>query len=169
MIKKETDTSFIIGKLVNSSNNHLKKVINLVNDLLSSTRIERGQLILNKSSFVISEMINNCCDHVRMGGTYNLHLQGDLNLTIFADKHKIDQVVANFVNNETKYAPNSTEIILTIAQEDDKARVSVQDFGPGILPEKGPHLLDRFFRADNSCIQYSGLGLGLYISQQIIE
>ena len=169
VIKKETDTPFIISKLVNSSNNHLKKVINLVNDLLSSTRIEQGQLILNKSSFVISEMISNCCDHIRMGGTYNLHLQGDLDLTIFADEHKIDQVVVNLVNNATKYAPNSTEIILTIAQEGDKARVTVQDFGPGILPEKVPHLFDRFFRADNSGIQYSGLGLGLYISQQIIE
>ena len=56
-----------------------------------------------------------------------------------------------------------------ISREGGNAKVSVQDFGLGIPPEKVPHLFDRFFRADNSGIQYSGLGLGLYISQQIIE
>ncbi|MDB5121770.1 MAG: hypothetical protein JWN56_2988 [Sphingobacteriales bacterium] len=169
VIKKETDIPFIITQMVNSSNTHLKKVINLVNDLLSSTRIEQGQLTLNKTRFVISKMIDSCCDHIRLGGKYNLNMQGDLELEVFADEYKIDQVIVNFVNNAIKYAPESTEIILLITKEGENAKVSVQDFGSGISPEKIPHLFDRFFRAHNSGIQYSGLGLGLYISQQIIE
>ncbi len=48
-------------------------------------------------------------------------------------------------------------------------KVSVQDFGIGISPEKLPHLFDRYYRVDPSGIQFSGLGLGLYISAEIIE
>lgn len=169
VLKREADIPQIITQLSNSANSHLKKVINLVNDLLSSTRIEQGQLILKKTRFKVSELMHNCCDHVRMDGVYNLNIQGDVELEVIADEHRIDQVVVNFVNNAIKYAPESTEIMMLIEKVGENAKVSVQDFGPGIPPEKVPHLFDRFFRADNSGIQYSGLGLGLYISQQIIE
>ena len=57
-------------------------------------------------------MIFACCDHVRAEGTYDLDLRGDLELEVFADKYKIDQVVVSFVNNAVKYAPDSDKIIL---------------------------------------------------------
>lgn len=168
-IKKEANTSTIVSKMVSSSLNHLGKVTDLVNDLLSSTKIEQGQLILNKEWVIISDLVNGCCDHVRMEGRFGLRTEGDLNLRIYGDKNKLDQVLVNLVNNAVKYAPESKEVIIRIEKAGDKAKVSVQDFGPGIPEEKVAHLFDRFYRVDNSGFQHTGLGLGLYICQQIVE
>jgi two-component system CheB/CheR fusion protein len=77
--------------------------------------------------------------------------------------------VVNFVNNAVKYAPQSKEILIKIEKVNDMAKVSVIDRGPGISPEKIPHLFDRYYRVDSNGSQYSGLGLGLYISAEIIK
>ncbi|XHR92441.1 sensor histidine kinase [Mucilaginibacter sp. UC70_90] len=114
-------------------------------------------------------MINECCDHVRLAGTHELELTGDTDLELYADRQRIDQVVVNFVNNAVKYAPDSNRIVINISKQDNMAKISVQDFGRGIPPENIPHLFERYYRVDTSGIQYSGLGLGLYISAEIIE
>jgi len=169
VIKKEGETPKIITQMVESSINHLNKVMKLVNELLCSTVIEQGQLNLNKTWVTVSELVDGCCDYVRLAGIFNLRTEGDLNLRFFADEHKLDQVLVNLVNNAIKYAPESKEVIILIEKLNDDAKISVQDFGPGIPPDKLSHLFDRFFRADESGSQSSGLGLGLYVCQKIIE
>ena len=74
-----------------------------------------------------------------------------------------------FVNNAVKYAPHSKEILIRIEKVNNMAKVSVIDKSPGISPEKIPHLFDRYYRVDSSGSQYSGLGLGHYISAEIIK
>jgi signal transduction histidine kinase len=155
--------------LVEKSNYNLQKLTTLVDDLLSSTKIEQGQLILNKSIFTVAQLIDDCCDHVRLEGTHELVTSGDLSLQVSADWQKIDQVMINLVNNAVKYAPKSAKILIHISKENDMVKVSVQDFGIGIPAEKLPQLFDRFYRVDNSGVQYSGLGLGLYISAEIVK
>lgn len=162
-------TSERLKELVEKSNYNLKKLIILVDDLLSSTKIEQGQLILNESVFTVAQLIDECCDHVRLEGTHEIVTSGDLNLQVFADHQKIDQVMVNLVNNAVKYAPKSAKILIHIGKENDMVKVTVQDFGIGIPAEKLPHLFDRFYRVDNSGVQYSGLGLGLYISAEIVK
>lgn len=159
----------IVPKLIDQANVSVMKIINLMDDLLNTTRTNEGQLHLNKTKFVLVEMLNQCCHHVRIEGKHQLVLQGDQQLQVFADEARIDQVVVNLVNNAAKYAANSTEIYLIVEDLGDKARVSVKDAGPGIPEDKLPHLFERYYRADYSGIQYSGLGLGLYISAEIVK
>lgn len=168
VIKKDMHSQPLIKQMATASIVHLKKVTNLVNDLLNSTKIEQGQFVLNKTWFTLSELIDNCCDHIRLEGAYQLKTEGDLELQVFADEHKLDQVLVNFVNNAVKYAAESKEIIIRIERNNNTAKLIVEDFGNGIPNDKVLHLFDRFYRADNSGAQYSGLGLGLYICQQII-
>jgi signal transduction histidine kinase len=68
-----------------------------------------------------------------------------------------------------KYAPESNKIIVHISKEGTSAKIAVQDFGRGIPADKIPHLFERYYRVNESGVQYSGLGLGLYISADIIE
>lgn len=159
----------VVPRLIDQANTSVKKITNLMDDLLNTTRTNEGQLYLNKTRFVLAEMLNECCHHVRIGGKHELVLQGDQQLQIFADEARIDQVVVNLVNNAAKYAPESPKIYLIIENLGDKARISVKDTGPGIPKDKLPHLFDRYYRADYSGIQYSGLGLGLYISAEIVK
>lgn len=155
--------------LIQQANKSLDRVNSLVDDLLNASRMSQGQLHLKKRSFVISEMIQECVAHSGIDGKYKAKINGDQTLQVFADPDRIDQVVVNFISNAAKYAPGSKYIYVSIEEQNDRAKVSVTDHGPGIPIEKQQHLFDRYYRVDTSGIQYSGLGLGLYISSEIIK
>jgi PAS domain S-box-containing protein len=166
---KDNLSSGVVPRLIEQANGSVTKITNLIDDLLNTTRTNEGQLHLNMETFTISEMLEQCCHHVRIVGKHELILKGDVDLKIQADQTRIDQVVVNFVNNATKYAPDSRDIFLMIEDLGTVAKISVKDFGPGIPQEKIPHIFDRYYRADYGGAQYSGLGLGLYISAEIIR
>ncbi|GGG99825.1 PAS domain-containing sensor histidine kinase [Mucilaginibacter phyllosphaerae] len=166
---KDDPSPEMLPKLIEQSNRSMEKISSLINDLLNVSRMNEGQLHLNKSRFNISQLLIQCCSHIRASDKYDLIFDGDTALEVLADEDRIDQVVVNLVNNAVKYAPNSPRIYLSVAMEGDTAKISVTDNGPGILPEKLPHLFNRYYRADYSGIQYSGLGLGLYISSEIVR
>jgi two-component system CheB/CheR fusion protein len=166
---KDNPSSIMLPNLIGQANKSLDKVSVLIQDLLNASKVNEGQLHLSKKPFIIASLINDCCPHVRTEGIYTIKAQGDLKLEVFADEGRIDQIVINFVNNAIKYAPQSKEIEIKIERENDMAKVSVTDKGPGISPEKLPHLFERYFRVDSSGSQYSGLGLGLYICAEIIK
>ncbi len=162
-------TSDKLPVFLNKANNSLLKMQQLIDTLLNVSKINSGKLKLYKQHFKVSELVNECCDHLKVIGTYEIQVTGDEDLVIYADKERIDQVLVNFVNNAVKYAPESNKIIVHISQEGTSAKIAVQDFGSGIPADKVPHLFERYYRVDDSGVQYSGLGLGLYISADIIE
>ena len=166
---KDNLSSGIVPRLIEQANGSVEKITNLIDDLLNTTRTKEGQLHLNLSTFIVSKLLDDCCQHVRIGRKHELIVQGDLLLKVEADEARIDQVVVNLVNNATKYGPDSRNIYLLIEDLVHVARISVRDSGPGIPREKIPHLFDRYYRADYGGAQYSGLGLGLYISAEIIK
>jgi PAS domain S-box-containing protein len=166
---KDTPSAPVIPRLIDQSGKSMDRISALVEDLLNVSRMNEGSIGLNKTVFTVKQLLDDCCGHVRDTGAYELIFQGDENLRVLADEHRIDQVVVNFVNNAVKYAPNSKVIYLIAERADDMVRVSVRDNGPGIAADKQKHLFDRYFRADESGHQVSGLGLGLYISADIIH
>ncbi|WP_164849971.1 sensor histidine kinase [Mucilaginibacter limnophilus] len=98
-----------------------------------------------------------------------MKLEGDLSAFLYADQQKIEQVLVNLVNNAVKYAPKSLFITFRVEQLPSAVKITVSDEGPGIALEHLSHLFDRYFRADQQKSQTSGLGLGLYISSEIIR
>lgn len=167
--KKGDLSNPVIPRLIIQANISVEKITYLIDDLLNTTRTSQGQLHLNYSEFTIVEMLEKCCHHIRMSGKHELILQGDRNLRLWADELRIDQVVVNMVNNAVKYAPNHRDIYLIVEDLGDWVKISVKDNGPGISKDKLAHLFDRYYRVDYSGVQYSGLGLGLYISAEIVK
>jgi len=166
---KDAPSPQMLPKLIEQANRSMQKISSLIEDLLNVSRANETKLNLNKTTFTAAEMLNNCCNHIRVAGKYNLKVTGDENLQMHADEHAIDQVVVNLVNNAVKYAPESLEVILNVEREGDFAKISVTDKGPGIAPDKIPRLFDRYYQAEASGFQNSGLGLGLYICSEIIK
>ncbi len=156
-------------KLGISAERHVTKLMHLVQDLLSTTKIEQGQLALNKTLFTLSDVIDGCCGHIDLGGDYKIVFQGDHSTKVFADQYKIDQVLVNLVNNAVKYAPESKDIIISVEHVEGQTKVSVIDKGPGIDAEDQVRLFERFNRGKKPKNDNSGLGLGLYISSEIIH
>lgn len=166
---KDNPSPAMLPRLIEQSDRSMQKISSLIDDLLNVSSMNEGHLQLNKTTFTVSELLNGCCDHVRVAGKHSLIFEGDKELKVFADEHRIDQVVVNLVNNAVKYAPSSKDIYLIARREGDMAKISVKDTGPGISPEKCARLFDRYYRADYSGLQFSGLGLGLYISSEIVK
>jgi two-component system CheB/CheR fusion protein len=167
--RMKDNPSDVLPSLVERANKSLDKVNVLIKDLLNVTQFSSGQLHLNKSWITLAKLVENCCPHIRAEGIYTVKTEGDLELKAYLDEQRMDQVIVNFVNNAIKYAPQSKEIRVIIEKIGDNVKLSVTDQGPGIPADKIPHLFDRYFRVDDNGSQYSGLGLGLYISAEIIK
>lgn len=166
---KDNPTHQLILKLIDQSSKSMEKLSTLVDDLLNINRLSGGNMELKKEVFTVAEMLDCCCDDVRVAGKHELIISGDLEAKVFADEHRIDQVVVNFVNNAVKYAPLSKQIHLMVEKTESTVKVTVKDYGEGIPPEIQHQLFDRYFRANHDSKNYSGLGLGLYISAEIIK
>lgn len=167
--RMKANPTTLFPRLIEQSNKSMEKISELVEELLNVTRINEGKVMLNKKKFNFAHIVDECCSHVIHLGTHELVVEGEKNLEITADENRIQQVVINFINNAIKYAPKSRQIFLTIEKDMYSVKVSVRDTGPGIPAEKLPYLFERYYRVDPNGIQASGLGLGLYISADIIE
>ena len=159
----------MLPALLDQAGKSMNKVTALVDDLLNAGRVAEGQLHLKKTRFNLSKAIDECCLHVTAAGTHQILQRGIKDVMVDADSERIQRVIVNMVNNAVKYAIGSKEIVISVAQEPGMLKVSVTDNGPGIAPDKIPHLFNRYYRVERNGGQYSGLGLGLYISKEIIS
>ena len=166
---KENPNHAVFPKLLDQATRSMNKISELVDDLLNVSKMNQGQIELRKSWFKVADMLERAFSHIGETSRYSLVLEGDLQEMAFADEHRIEQVVVNLVNNAVKYAPDSHSIFMSIKNGGEALKITVRDTGPGIPPDKIPQLFDRYYRADASGKQISGLGLGLYISAEIVE
>jgi chemotaxis family two-component system sensor kinase Cph1 len=82
----------------------------------------------------------------------------------------LEQVLCNLITNAIKYSPNENEVNIDLKQmANGGVKVSVTDNGIGIQHEQLEHIFDRFFRVEHTSQNFSGLGLGLFISSEIIK
>lgn len=169
MLKNEVTITEKISTLANEAQLYTAKLIHLVEDLLNTSKYERGELHLQKIVFPLTHVIDGCCNHVKLDRKHYVSHTGDLDIEVYADRHKIDQILVNLVNNAVKYAPNSEEIVISVERLRNSTKISVIDRGIGIPPEDVAHLFDRYYQVEKGEKQSSGLGLGLYISSEIIK
>ena len=104
-----------------------------------------------------------------MNGTHTIEKCGDLKLQIFADHHKIDQVMINLLNNAVKYAPGSKIISIGIEHDSHFVKITVTDKGIGIAESNIETIFERFSKVDNGQQSQAGFGMGLYICSEIIK
>jgi two-component system CheB/CheR fusion protein len=159
----------ISPSLIVRANKSMEKINILIEDLLDVSKINQGQIQLNRTNFNVAKLVNDCCEHILAEGIYTILTTGKLEANVYADLERINQVIINLVNNAVKYAPDSKEIIVHIEKNTNMVKVSVIDKGPGVNAEKLAHLFERYYQAENNGNSYSGLGLGLYISSEIIK
>lgn len=146
------------------------KLIELIQDLLEVTKIQAGKLDLKKTRFVLDDLIAECCEDVQAQSEHHkCIIEGETNIALYADRNRLEQVVINLLSNAIKYSPDGEKIIINVTTTDEGAKIAITDFGIGISKDKLPLLFDRFYRVDDISQRYSGLGLGLYISAEIVR
>lgn len=168
-IIEENDQRDLAQEFIRKANDQVDKLTTLVENLLDVTKIQAGKMSFNKSAFEISELVEECVYHIQNLSRNPIRITGNPPLKIFADQNRIEQVILNFLSNAVKYSPDATEIILESRLEDDTWKITVSDHGIGIGADNLPQVFDRFFRGISSSEKFSGLGLGLYISADIVH
>lgn len=156
---------------VQKAEENVNKLHKLILDLLDVSKIQAGQLQLEMVKFNIDEVINECILDAQMTTTRHTITRRD-NFTdqiVYADKHRIEQVITNFLSNAIKYSPKGKDIIVETTKNDSEIIVKVQDSGMGIGTSEHQKIFDRFYRANEEAVGISGFGLGLYICSQIIK
>jgi len=154
---------------VQRANNQLGKLTGLIEDLLDVTKIQAGKMSFNFAHFNIREVITESLDGLKGSmGNLSVHTDAD-EIMIYADRNRIEQVLSNFLSNALKYGHSGERIEIKAKSDGKRLRLSVKDQGIGIPKDKVDYIFDRFFRVEESSNQVSGLGLGLFISAQIIQ
>lgn len=157
--------------LVDKAARQTKKLTGIINDLLDVTKIQAGKIILNKDEFDLSLLINECAEECEIENKEcKVSVQADAELMVYGDRSRIDQVLCNLITNAIKYSPNSNQVNVVAKKiANGKVKVLVIDKGIGIPKNHLDDVFDRFFRVENSSQNFAGIGLGLYISSEIIK
>lgn len=143
------------------------RLSHLVNDMLDVSRVQSGKLTLQFEECNLARLIKDVADRFSSEGLV-VNIQSSTVPALQVDTFRIEQVLVNIFTNARKYAPGSEVLIKIEPVKNHFVRVEIRDKGPGIEKENLKKIFSRFERGI-SANEVSGLGLGLYISQQIIE
>ncbi|MGN0573487.1 MAG: DUF4118 domain-containing protein [Acutalibacteraceae bacterium] len=147
-------------------------LINLVENLLSVTRIEEGRLNLHITEDLVDDVINEALHHVnRKSVEHNISVEkNEEYLLAKMDAKLMVQVIINIVDNAIKYTPKGSDIIIRTRKQGDKAVISISDNGEGIPDDKKERVFDMFYSgADRIADSRRSLGLGLSLCKSIIN
>ncbi len=147
-------------------------LINLVENLLSVSRLEQGRMNLHLTTELIDEVVAEALRHInRKRAEYHFHVQSsDDYLLAQIDAKLIVQVLINILDNAMKYTPPGSDIEIGWKQEGKFIYISVADNGPGIPDQAKPHIFDMFYSASNQIADSRrSMGLGLALCKSIVN
>lgn len=146
------------------------KLEELVNDLLDVTKIQAGKIRMDFETFDFDEVLSEAIETIsHQAPRHSIIKQSVEGAKVYADKRRIEQVLFNYLSNAVKYSPESDKVMINVTKEAGQLKVAVTDFGIGIPKEKQLRIFDRFYRAVEQNPKFQGLGIGLYISSEIIN
>ncbi|MFC7525564.1 ATP-binding protein [Parapedobacter sp. GCM10030251] len=171
IISKRMTDQDINKPFVDKALNQTNKLSALIGDLLDVTKIESGQLPLSYSSFDLVSLVRDLVEQIQYSirSHYIAFYSKKASFMISGDKQRLEQVIVNLLNNAIKYSPGADLVNVSLSGDAGQAIVRIQDFGIGIAPEQQERIFSRFYRAEGLDAHISGLGIGLYISKEIIS
>jgi len=150
-----------------------KHLLELLNDILDLSKIEAGQMVLNRSEFVVSESLEYCLSMVReraLKHRIQLSLEAGPELGLLdADRLRFRQVVLNLLSNAVKFTPEGGRVDVRAFIRDQDLVVLVADTGVGVPAEDRERIFDSFQQGTRLSDQAEGTGLGLTLSKRILE
>lgn len=146
-------------------------LINLVENLLSVTRLEDGTMQFHRSTELMDEVVTEALQHVnrkKEGHKILVHPSDDF-LLVRIDAKLIMQVIVNIVDNAVKYTPPGSDIHITTFGQDGNVIVEIADNGNGIPDSAKEHIFDQFYVVETGVVDSRrSLGLGLSLCRAII-
>lgn len=150
----------------------IDRMSRLILELLDVSRIETGRLEMRREPIDWPSFVREVVQHHHTAvSDRRFHLDvPNVSKSVAGDRDRLEQVLGNLLENSVKYSPEGSEIFVAVEDKDDHVITSVCDRGIGIPADELSQVFERFHRGRQvSSTNYGGLGLGLYITKQIIE
>jgi len=178
VIKGNTSLMRILGCMdeesLGSIESEVDRLTRLVGDLLLLAQAESGKIPLAHQMVELDTLVLEVMNQMRVLAQGRLKLRlGDMDqVLVCGDRDRLKQVLVNLVGNAINYTPAGGEVLVSLGKEQNQARLTVSDTGPGISPEDLPHVFERFYRGEKSRTRSKdgkGFGLGLSIAYWIVR
>jgi two-component system phosphate regulon sensor histidine kinase PhoR len=153
----------------------LDRLISIVDDLESISKLEAGKMIIEQRTFDICDLAKEVIELLELqakekGMKLSVNENSDKTFYVYADKERIRQVLVNLLMNSIKYGKNDGHTEINFIDNAEIVITEINDNGIGISKEHLPRLFERFYRVDKSRSRdEGGTGLGLAIVKHIIE
>ena len=143
----------------------------LVENLLTATRMEGGEARLRRNSELIEDILRDAVSHIRPDSGRSIRVEPVPEILLATvDARLIVQVLVNLVSNAMKYTPPGTDICLSAERQDNRVVISVADWGPGIPDDEKERVFDMFYVGSNrETVGRKSLGLGLALCRTIVQ
>ncbi len=148
----------------------LERINALIAELLDISKIEAGKLSFHFETFDVSEMVLDVVETFHFSSqTHTIFVnntQGEY--TVEADRQRMEQVLINLITNAIKYSPEANKVFVTLESSPAEVIIQVKDEGMGLSLEEQVKVFNRFYQVGTTS-KMAGLGLGLYLSKEIVE
>ena len=152
------------------ANESVNRISELIGELLDVSKIRLGKLEYNITAFDFNEMVNSTVENIQLtNSTHTIVKTGQVKVEIRGDRERLQQVIINLLNNAIKYSPGAEKVYLEVEQKQDMIQVSIKDTGIGIAEQSLINIFDKYHRVEEHAVHFQGLGIGLFISYEIIQ
>lgn len=159
-----------LKKYLDRTNEYIQKLQRLISDLLDVSKIHAGKLAMNIEEVDVDEWVDEIVENIQeTTSEIAIEVKGKTHAKIFGDRYRLEQVMTNLLTNAVKYSPHADKVLVTVSKKDNGIQISIQDFGMGIPSQELSKVFQRFYRIEKQTQHISGLGIGLYLSHEIVE
>jgi len=167
---KGAELPALIKSLMSKAELSVNRLQILINDLLDVSKIQAGKLDFSRNEVDINELVNLCTENAsHMFPDYHITCSSEQGFKVLGNAERLEQVLMNLINNSVKYSPLNKEVQVLVNLDHDQVRISVTDKGIGMTADQQEKIFDRFYRVDDKNHMVGGLGMGLYISKEIVK
>ncbi len=166
-ILEKDSPSFIYA---NKANQAVERLHHFITELLDVSKIQNGQLNYNFQPFCFEGLLDEVTDNIQHASKkHQIEKISKYKGHVTGDRSRLMQVLVNLLNNAIKYPPDSDKVVITSEEKNGKLVVAVSDTGIGMAKEHLEKIFDRYYRVQEHAIYFQGLGIGLYLSSNIVK
>jgi PAS domain S-box-containing protein len=146
------------------------RLTKLIDELLDASKIQAGQLDYEEQPVDLAALLRETVELLQATSpTHTLVVRGTPQVWMMGDKDRLGQVLTNLITNAIKYSPQANTVDLSITASNETVALRVRDYGVGIPKAHQKKIFDRFYRVCDGQKAFSGLGMGLYITHEIVK
>lgn len=168
MMPEHASSKFVAA--FSKTQTQINRLYQLFSELLDMSKIQTGNIELHKDLFDFDKLVKETVDGMMTATpTSKIKIEGSTLTKIYADESHIVQVLNNLISNAVKYSSNADQVEVHLSRVSNFVKVTVTDHGMGIAADELHKIFQRFYRISSTQKAFPGMGIGLYICEQIIK